>query len=334
MSVRLRLALLYGALFLVSGAFLLALTYVLVAQATAGGSVTTITGTGTTPAGAHALTATSHAIDLHALVVQSAVALGVTSLLSFGLGWLMAGRVLRPLEDSYQAQRRFVANASHELRTPLAMMRTTLDVAIGKPDGVPEQTRKLEVNLREDLDRADRLLESFLSLAQAQYATLPDAGRVSLRRLVTDAIEARRDRIDERQLDVETALTPVEVEGSEALLARMVENLVENAVLHNRPHGHLRVSCGLDGSRARLLVESSGAVLDPASVGHLVEPFRRLGAERTASNNGFGLGLSIVDAVAAAHGGGVALHARPQGGLAVQITLPCAAPAARNPVPA
>ncbi|MGH2886150.1 MAG: ATP-binding protein, partial [Solirubrobacteraceae bacterium] len=75
-------------------------------------------------------------------------------------------------------------------------------------------------------------------------------------------------------------------------------------------------------------------LLDESAVAHLAEPFRRLGPERTHSQNGFGLGLSIVAAVAAAHGGGLELHARPQGGLRVQITLPAAAPAATTAVPA
>ena len=77
-------------------------------------------------------------------------------------------RLLERLEAAFEAQRRFVANASHELRTPLAMMRTTLDVAIAKPGGVPAQTRELDAELRVDLDHADRLLESFLTLARAQ----------------------------------------------------------------------------------------------------------------------------------------------------------------------
>ena len=77
-------------------------------------------------------------------------------------------RLLERLEAAFEAQRRFVANVSHELRTPLAMMRTTLDVAIAKPDSVPPQTRELDEELRIDLDHADSLLESFLTLAHAQ----------------------------------------------------------------------------------------------------------------------------------------------------------------------
>ena len=133
-SVRLRLTALYGSLFLVFGAGLLALTYVLVHDATAGGYVTVVTGTAVTPTGAPGLTATSHAIELDQLVVQSGVALTIMTLASAAVGWLVAGHVLARQEAAFEAQRRFVANASHELRTPLTMMRTSLDVAVAKPE--------------------------------------------------------------------------------------------------------------------------------------------------------------------------------------------------------
>ncbi len=86
-------------------------------------------------------------------------------------------RLLERLDAAFDAQRRFVANASHELRTPLAMMRTTLDVAIAKPGGVPAQTRELDSDLRVDLDHADRLLEGFLNLARAQNGQLDEYTR-------------------------------------------------------------------------------------------------------------------------------------------------------------
>jgi signal transduction histidine kinase len=366
-NVRVRLAALYGSLFLVTGAALLALTYVLVRRATAGGSVTDITGSGVTPTGARAMTATSHAIDLHQMLVQSGIALAIMTIASALLGWWIAGRVLAPLramtdaaqrisetnlherlalegprdelkdladtidgllarlEAAFDAQRLFVANASHELRTPLAMMRTSLDVAIAKPDGVPAQTRALDTNLREDLDRADRLLESFLMLAQAEHGNFAAVEHVSLDELVSAAIQARRERIAASRIAVHTSLEPVHLRGSETLLARMVENVVENAVRHNQPAGFIEVDCRRVENRALLVVESSGAILDQLSVQELRQPFRRGGADRTRSQNGFGLGLSIVAAVAAAHEGELELQARDQGGLRVLITLPSAA---------
>ena len=234
-------------------------------------------------------------------------------------------RLLERLEAAFDAQRRFVANASHELRTPLAMMRTTLDVAIAKPGGVPAQTRELDAELRVDLDQADRLLESFLTLARAHNGQLDEHNQVALEPLITAALTARADQITAKRLTVETHLAAVEVAGSATLLRRMVENVIENAVHHNQPDGSIELTLTLlNRAQSRLTIDTSGPMLDQSAVAELAQPFRRLGQDRTGSHNGHGLGLSIVAAVAAAHDGSLELHARAEGGLRVQITLAAA----------
>jgi signal transduction histidine kinase len=231
--------------------------------------------------------------------------------------------LLARLEAAFESQRRFVANASHELRTPLTTMRAALDVAIAKPDLSPQVTA-LDEGLREDLDQADRLLESFLVLARAQRGALGEETVVSLARVVGEALASRHKAIAAKQIELHSNLEPAWVEGSETLLARMVENLIDNAVRHNVPLGLIDVACDSARETVRLVVESGGSVLDGEAVGQLAEPFRRLAAERTGSQNGHGLGLSIVASIAAAHGGELRLYARRRGGLGAEIALPVA----------
>jgi signal transduction histidine kinase len=231
-------------------------------------------------------------------------------------------RLLARLEAAFDAQRRFVANASHELRTPLAMMRTTLDVAIAKPGGVPAETRELDAELRVDLDHADQLLESFLTLARAQNGQLEEHDQVALAPVIRSALSDRAEQIAAKELTVEADLDAVEVAGSPTLLRRMIENVIENAVCHTKPGGLVEIALGSsDGRQARVVIASSGPLLDPGAVAQLVQPFKRLSQERTGSQDGHGLGLSIAVSVAAAHGGQLDLHARAEGGLRVQITL-------------
>jgi signal transduction histidine kinase len=301
----------------------------------------------------------------HWLVVAGG-ALGVMALVSVGLGWLMAGRALRPvrtmtaaarhiseenldarlalsgpddelkdladtfdgllgrLEGAFESQRRFVANASHELRTPLAMMRTSVDVAVGKPNP-PREVRALAAKLEEGLDQAEKLLDSLLVLARSQRGALGTPGPVSLPALAQASLEVDRAEVQRLGLVVEDATSPAEVMGNETLLARMVANVVDNAVRHNIAGGPVRITSGSDGHWARLVVENGGSVLGPERVAQLGEPFYRPGSERLADGNGSGLGLSIAKAVAAAHGGVIVLHARPEGGLQVVIELPARA---------
>jgi signal transduction histidine kinase len=371
-TVRLRLTLLYSSLFLASGAGLLAITYVLVDQRITGpfsvndsGGVPppgTPSRAGTTPV--TQLLQAQVAADLHQFLVQSGIALAIMAVVAIALGWVVAGRILRPLqtmtattrqiseenlherlalpgppdelkdlgdtidgllarlETAFDGQRRFVANAAHELRTPLTMMRTSLDVAVGKPGPVPPEVNVLAGKLREGLDQADRLVESFLALARAQQGTLTNLESVSLPQLVSAALAVRSDVIAGSGLGVRQTMGDADVIGSETLLARMVENIIDNAIRYNTPGGFIGVVTAVDGTVARLVVESGGPLLDERKVQELGQPFRRLGADRTASDRGIGLGLSIVAAIVAAHSGSLDLRARPEGGLQVAITLP------------
>jgi signal transduction histidine kinase len=376
-TVRLRLTLLYGGLFLLSGVVLLAITYVLVRHSTR--PVVLVRGTVRSageqglPALPEPLRAATDAMRAQAsrqresmldqLVVQSAIAIAIMSVASIGLGWLMAGRVLRPLrtmavsarrishenlherlalqgprdelkdlgdtiddllgrlEEAFDAQRRFVANASHELRTPLAMMRTSVDVATGKPDPAP-QVAALGSKVREGLDQADRLLESFLTLARAQHGSPPDQETVALSALVAASLGGHRDAIADKDIRVRHDVADAEVRGSPTLLRRMIDNLVDNAIRHNEPGGWVRIEATANGETAVLVVENGGPRLRPDDVGQVAQPFRRLGGDRVGSDNGVGLGLSIVAAIAAAHAGRLELSAPADGGLRAQVTLP------------
>jgi signal transduction histidine kinase len=209
-------------------------------------------------------------------------------------------------------------------------MRASLDVAMAKPGAVPSQFRTLADRLGRELDHVDRLLESFLTLAHTQHGPLADQSTVSLADLARLAIERRADTISALGLDVEQQLRPdvFWVAGSQTLLARMVENVIDNAIRHNQPGGWVRVTTTVEDKRARLVVENGGPVLDPDQVKQLTQPFRRIGAERTGQDDGAGLGLAIVASIAEVHGGTIELQAVGDGGLRVAIVLPLASRAA------
>ena len=384
-TVRLRLTALYGVMFLFSGAVVLGIASgVVVSRSTA---TAVRSGGQAVPAPQPALARADARIQQlqqelagggrspadktvrENLLIGSAIALGVMTLVSLLLGWLVAGRALRPLrrmtaatrrisaeslderlavtgpddemkdladtidgllerlEGAFAAQRRFVANASHELRTPLTTMRASLDVAVAKPGPVPPSTIALASRLRTELDRVDELLEGLLVLARAQHGELPGLATLSLESAVSAALADRAGDIAAKHLTVQhaTGLDGAWVRGSQALLCRMVDNVIGNAIGHNRDGGWVSVRTATDGRGARLVVENGGDVFDQRQVDQLGQPFRRLGADRTGSDTGSGLGLSIVAAITSAHLGTLDLRARPEGGLRVSISLPPAA---------
>ena len=374
-SVRLRLTALYTVLFLLSGVVLLAITSGVVVASSA------VTAHAPPQPNPQSALARAQARTLpgvsHQLLVGSAVALGVMTVASAALGWIVAGRVLRPLRaitaatrrisadslherlalagprdeltdladtidgllerlaGAFAAQRRFAANASHELRTPLTTMRASVDVAVAKPGPVPEQTIALAGRLRAELDRVDELLDGLLALARAQHGVLPDRAVLSLGALASASLAARSGAIAARKLTVQhtDSAGGAWVAGSQPLLRRMVDNVIDNAIGHNFDGGWISVATGADGAVALLAVETGGEVLDQRQVDQLSQPFQRLGADRTGSKGGAGLGLSIVAAIAEAHGGALDLRGRPTGGLRVAIALPLATPAAAATTP-
>ncbi len=381
-TVRLRMTVLYGGLFLLSGAAVLAIASGLVVgrSSTAATEQAVPANESTQTALAQArkqirqlqselAQASSNRSNLsHDLLIASLIALGIMVAVSVLVGWIFAGRSLRPLrlitatarrisedslherlafagpddelkdladtfdgllerlESAFTAQRRFVANASHELRTPLATMRASLDVAMAKPGPLPRQTVALANRLRAELDRVDELLEGLLVLARAQHGALANCDVVALNAVIADAVRTRSAAIEAAGLSVQLAgdaLLPVA--GSDVMLRRMVDNVIENAIVHNQPHGWVAVATWAGQGACRIVVENGGQVLEQSEVCQLAQPFRRLGADRVGSDRGSGLGLSIVSAIAAAHGGSLDLAARQEGGLRVVIALPLVA---------
>lgn len=246
--------------------------------------------------------------------------------------------MLARLDGAFDSQRRFVANASHELRTPLAVIRTEVDVTLGDPGASVAELRTMGEVVREASVRADRLVDALLVLARSEGRSrsgLQEREPVDLAGLVPAAVAAVAAEAAARGLSVSTDTRPAPVEGDPHLLERLVGNLVENAVRHNVDGGWVTVSTGTGtdsgpDSGTWLTVRNTGPAVPVGEVDELFQPFRRGGTARTGSR-GAGLGLSIVRAVAAAHGGAVSAAARTEGGLSVTVRLP--APS-RTPVPA
>jgi signal transduction histidine kinase len=141
---------------------------------------------------------------------------------------------------------------------------------------------------------------------------------------VEDAIDSIGPAAKARQIQIGTALQDAQVTGDRVLLERLVSNLLDNAVKHNVTGGWVRASTKTGTGVAEITVSNGGEHIPADQVPGLFEPFRRLSG-RTGNQPGTGLGLSIVASVANAHGGHAEAHARPDGGLDVQITLPATA---------
>jgi signal transduction histidine kinase len=393
LTIRARLTVVYGGLFLVAGVFLLALTYLLVGQrlpvgvmlagqpdqfgAGVAGTFTqrVVVGDSTVPVAE--LPSQLRSAALGSLLKQGGIALGMVSVIAIGVGWLLAGRALDPLhritatarriasapaadrglherialtgprdevreladtfdamlqrlDQAFDGQRRFVANASHELRTPLTINRSLIEVAMRRRTA-SEDVRQLGELLLEVNGRHERLIEGLLLLARSG-TELTNRSYVDTADVAVHVVALAESEAAAAGVTVFASTGEAPVLGDAVLLVRLVQNLVENGVRHNvAEDGWVRVQTGRvpfgrpGAGSAEVVVRNTGPVVPVYEVPHRFEPFRRHGPDRVVTGHpGIGLGLSIVRSVARAHGGDVSAVAREGGGLAVTVTLPAA----------
>lgn len=374
-TARFRLTALYCCLFFPSAVVLCVITYVVIVLAQTphhvvlpsthaqgvfhGGSAPQVGSTGA----AATVTVAGLALDPREFFVGSCIVLVTMIGVSVLLGWLVAGRVLRPLrvmtattrdisehnlherlalagpddelkdlgdtidgllarlEDAFDSQRRFVANASHELRTPLMLSQTLLQVALADPDVTFDSLRAAcEEVVDVGKDQA-QLIDALLTLARSQRG-LDHREPVDLAATVKEALNAHEPSAAARGIQVHADLDDVEVPGDANLIYRLISNLVDNAIRYNVTGGRIEVTLSARTSQAVLTVANTGALVPPHEVGRLLDPFQRAVPDRTAGPNGLGLGLSIVADVAKAHGANLEVRSQPEGGLIVAVNFP------------
>jgi signal transduction histidine kinase len=392
-TVRFRLTLLYGALFLAGGAGLLAITYLLVAHftgprvlidmgnqaaRTGGGAPHVYRGSGPIPGGAtkaltpsqvhqfqqlRAQASVQRAADLHQLLVGSGIGLAVMAVLAVAAGWVVAGRVLRPLrtmttatqqisarnlherlalpgpkdelrvladtidgllgrlQGAFDSQRRFVANAAHELRTPLTLERALLEVALANPRASVASLRKACKQAIAASEKHEHLIESLLTLATSERGPA-QTEPIDLSVIVDTVLLCPHLDIQSQRLQVTTTIRPAPAVGDARLVERLAANLVDNAIRYNRQDGLIQIATGITAGRAFLSVSNSGPVIPSDQIDRLLQPFQRLGTARAAPDGSVGLGMSIVSAIAAAHGAHFTARPRTGGGLDAEVVFP------------
>jgi signal transduction histidine kinase len=310
--------------------------------------------------------------DKQQLLIASGIALAVIAVAAAGIGWVIAGRVLRPLstittaarrisasslherlalhgpddelkeladtldslfarlEASFEAQRRFAANASHELRTPLTRERTLLQVTLADPDATAGSWRAISRELLASNAEQERLIEALLTLASSEVSPA-EREPADLAAITGDVLAAARPGIDRLALNVQADIQPAAVDGDPLLVHQLAANLIDNAVRHNIRGGDIKVSTTTSQGGAVLSVTNSGQVIPADEVDRLFQPFQRFGPRPARRDGGHGLGLSIVRAIATTHMATITAQARPGGGLAIEVMFPPQQPRRSRP---
>jgi len=291
------------------------------------------------------------------LLLELGIALAITALIAIGLGWVVAGRALRPLREITAAAQEISATSLHRrlgLGGPddeLRRLGNTFDRLLERLDRAFSAQRQFAANvsheLRTPLTYERTLIEVALADPNADVQQLRAVCEELLRsgeqqeRLIDALLDLSRGQrgIEAREpidlaelvgrvmsgirapgLAVEASLRPASATGEPRLVERLVANLIANAVVHNVKDGWIEVSTATREGRATLSVKNSGPLVAHAEVERLFEPFERIGGARTAGGEGVGLGLSIVKAIAEAHNATITAQSLLEGGLAITVT--------------
>jgi signal transduction histidine kinase len=279
-------------------------------------------------------------------------------------GWLVAGRMLRPirvitstarrisstslherlaldgpddelkelgdtldelfgrLEAAFEAQRHFVANASHELRTPLTAERALLQVALDDPETTTAAWRSTALEVLDSSDEQARLIDALLTLATGEGG-LSEREPADLALAVAASLTALQPEAELLGIRVDEVTEPAPLDGDPLLIERLAANLLTNAVRHNVPGGRVEIRTTVVEGAAVLSVSNTGPLIPAAELERLFQPFQRLDRRRANYKGGHGLGLSIVRAIATAHGAAVEADPLADGGLRVSVWFPC-----------
>jgi len=388
-TIRLRLTLVYGGLFLFSAAALLGITYTLIHhqysrsffissghkavvnfQSAGGvipnpklgagfslpvpakGSLTNLKLVGAVAQGQ------SDAAQ-HQLFVDSALALAVMAVLSLWLGWVIAGRALRPLRTITETARDISASSLHrrlDLGGPddeLKQLGNTVDGLLARLETSFEAQRQFVANASHELRTPLTLERTLLELALSDPNASIDSYRHTCEQLL--AVGEQQERLiealltlsrsqrglDSRQpvdlaaitaaaaaaaahdgLVLDNTIQPAHTTGNPRLVERLVANLLNNAIEHNVDGGRIEVTTETRDGHAVLTIANTGPKIPAGELERIFQPFQRLDTTRTTGANGLGLGLSIVKAIADAHDASISTSAPADGGLRIQISFP------------
>jgi signal transduction histidine kinase len=210
-------------------------------------------------------------------------------------------------EEANRLKDEFIATLSHELRTPLnALMGWIWQLRHSRLDATTER-RALDSIERNTRIQA-QLINDLLDVSRASRGKLPlEMRMVDLQNVVREAADSVRDAIGRNQLDLRLEVAPVLVSGDQARLQQVVTNLLTNAIQFTPPDGRIAVRLSSDGDEALIMVEDTGAGIDPAFLPHVFDQFRQGEGVLSRKHGGLGLGLAVVRQLVELHGGTVAV---------------------------
>ena len=238
-----------------------------------------------------------------------------------GLGEVL-NRLFSRLDASFSRQRQFTADASHELRTPLTVIRSASELALSQPRSPEEYQETIEVSLKA-AERMTNLVNGLLALARLDSSNADfHLRQINLSDLASESVSLLRAIASEKQISLVSDLHSVQIFGNPESLSRMIDNLITNAILYNKPSGKVFITLSRSDNKAVLEIKDTGVGISEEHLPFIFERFYRVDKARSRFSGGSGLGLAICKGVIEKHNRTITVQSVLGMGTTFQIQLP------------
>lgn len=252
---------------------------------------------------------------------------GAIFVIAGGLGYFLAGRTLKPIQEMLDEQNRFISDASHELKTPLTSLKSAFEVYLRNKKPTLKKANTLVKESLLETNKLQALAESLLLLAQ--YKKLNSHAEfkpVSIEKVVNEAIRRMKSKANSAEVKLKINTTPFEVSGDKDKLADLLVILVDNAIKYSKRGSIVYITSAVEDGKCQVVVKDKGIGISKKDLPHIFDRFYRADASRSKSKiDGYGLGLAIAKEITNEHKGNLSVQSKSGKGSTFTVTFPVSA---------
>lgn len=266
-------------------------------------------------------------LEIRENVLYNLIVVNLTILVvSASLGYYLAGKTLKPIEEMVAKQKRFISDAAHELKTPLTAIKTDIEVTLRDKNLTKETTKEALNRTLQEVDELTALTNHLLAASKYNNGDVykKDIKSFKLNESISKVVKKYEPKAKDKDIEIKLNLSDVEINADQVEVEQVLSNVIDNAIKYSGRESEVKVSLTKEKNNAIIKVKDSGQGISQENQERIFEPFYRGDKSRTNSKTeGYGLGLAITKDIVQSYGGNILVVSQPQKGSTFTITLAC-----------